>query len=64
MKENRKVLAIAIIVLFIGASIAPSISGNIGESIKVEDVDHFDKSWKRCASEQINEADEDKKYEL
>jgi len=35
----KKLLAVAIIVLFVGASVTPSISGNIGEVINVLDVD-------------------------
>ena len=45
MKVYRKGLAIAIIVLFIGASVVPSISGNIEsgfEKIKSDNINQFD----------------------
>ena len=63
-KVYRKALVLGIILLFVGASIIPSISGNIRESISVKDVDHFDDTWEGWAPEQINEAGEDKKYEF
>jgi len=42
MDENRKGLSIAIIVLFIGASVVPSINGNIGDPACIEDLDYVE----------------------
>jgi len=42
MEENRKGLSIAIIVLLVGASVIPNISGNIRGTSKVEDVKDFE----------------------